>query len=226
MKNCGTVLLAVLLLLRGGHAQTVVMPTSDSPLVTVTEKKEVQVFGIISPSRFNAAQGEEAHYHLLVWNGGKSPHALIETPADDLAFHDELLRLGAQPGDNLTMAVWNERHNPQSPAPLTKVTGSTLDVRISWQGNSQGISVGQAFLPSAPRLAWRFGGNRERWFNRVPFAPRPGCLLCLYSCPSGKVSNAVLSVHDYVTLPSRFVANTDILPPDGTSVIVTVRVLP
>jgi hypothetical protein len=150
-----------------------------------------------------------------------------------LVLYDTLVKLGAWPGDNLAMTSWTERHNAHNAAPLEKVTGSTLEVRISWQDNAQSILVDQAFLPSAPhspppapRLAWRFGGNRNRPFNRIPFAPRPGCLACLYSCPSGKVSNQTLSVHDYVTTPSRFVADTDLLPPDGTPVVVTFRVLP
>src|SRR5438445_13756729 len=80
-------------------------PTAATPLVVMPETKQVQVFGIIYPSRFNAAQGDEAHYHLLVWQGGTSANALIETPADDLALHDALATLGAQPGDHLTMAA-------------------------------------------------------------------------------------------------------------------------
>ncbi len=211
--------------------QAAAQPTSVAPLVVSTETKEVQVFGLIYPARFNAAQGDEAHYHLLVWQGGSSTNALIETPADDLALHDALVTLGAQPGDNLTMAAWNQRHNTGSAAPLEKVTGSALDVRLSWESNPTGISIDQAFRQSAIRnpqsaIEWHFGGNRDRWFNRVPLAPRPGCLACLYSCPSGKVSNGALSIHDYVTAPSRFTADTDILPPDGTPVVVTFRVLP
>jgi len=218
--------------------QVVAEPTPTTPLSVKPETKEVQVWGFIYPARFNAAQGNEVHYHLLVWQGGKSANALIETPADDLAFHDALVALGAQPGDNLTMASWHERHNAHSSAPWEKVLGSSLEVRISWKSNPAGISVPQAFHPTQfatpdsglqtphSALDWRFGGNRARWFNRVPLAPRPGCLACLYSCPSGKVSNGALSIHDYVRAPSRFMANTAILPPDGTPVIVTFRVQP
>jgi hypothetical protein len=211
--------------------QAAAQPTSAVPLVVSAETKEVQVFGIIYPARFNAAQGDEAHYHLLVWQGGSSANALIETPVDDLALHAALVTLGAQPGNNLTMAAWNQRHNTGSAAPLEKVTGSALDVHLSWEGNPTGMPIDQAFsqvssLKSQVSIDWHFGGNRDRWFNRVPLAPRPGCLACLYSCPSGKVSNGALSIHDYVTAPSRFTANTDILPPDGTPVVVTFRVQP
>ncbi len=218
--------------------QAAAQPTSAAPLVVSADTKAVQVFGLIYPARFNTAQGDEAHYHLLVWQGGSSTNALIETPADDLALYDALVTLGAQPGDNLTMAAWNQRHNTGSAAPLEKVTGSALDVRLSWESSPTGISIDQAFRQSAIRfgldlplatqsaIEWHFGGNRDRWFNRAPLAPRPGCLACLYSCPSGKVSNGALSIHDYVTAPSRFTADTDILPPDGTPVVVTFRVQP
>ncbi len=218
--------------------QTGAAPTATAPLLVMSEAKEVQVFGIIYPARFNAAQGDEAHYHLLVWQGGTSANALIETPADDLALHDALVKLGAQPGNNLTMASWNQRHDAKSPAPLEKVTGSILEVRIAWEDMPTGIPIDQLFRQSVihdpqsairnPQSAieWRFAGNRDRWFNHIPLASRPGCLICLYSCPSGKVGNSTLSIHDYVASPSRFMANTAILPPDGTPVIVTFRVQP
>src|SRR6266498_2668644 len=83
--------------------QTNAAPTATTPLVVMPETKQVQVFGIVYPSRFNAAPGDEAHYHLLVWQGGTSANALIETPVDDLALHDALSALGAQSGDNRTM---------------------------------------------------------------------------------------------------------------------------
>ena len=216
-------------------------PTVNESLETSVAAKEVKVFGVIYPARFNSAEGDEARYHLLVWQGGTSANALIETPADDLAFYDALVSLGAYPGDNLTMASWNKRYDPDHPAPRKKVEGSILHIRLSWEKQPLGIPIEQAFQvmpdvkdsfsqspgsgPQAlvPSLEWRFGGNRNRLFNKIPLAPRPGCLVCLYSCPSGKVSNRALSVHEYVEAPSRFEANTALLPPDGTPVIVTFR---
>jgi hypothetical protein len=131
------------------------------------------------------------------------------------------------------MASWTERHDQHSSAPYEKVTGSSLDVRISWKENPTGSSIQQVLRSAATpdsrlqtpdtRLDWRFAGNRDRLFNKLPAVLRPGCLVCLYSCPSGKVSNATLAIHDYVTFPSYFAANTTILPPDGTSVVVTFR---
>jgi hypothetical protein len=147
-------------------------PTAEQPLIIDTEKKEIQLYGVIYPARFNAAQGEEAHYHLLVWHKGQSPNALIETPADDLDFHAALVNLGAVSGDNLRMASWTERHDQHSPAPHEKVAGSSLDVRIAWKENPTGNSIEQVLrssgtLDSRPqtldtRLDWRFAGIASR----------------------------------------------------------------
>lgn len=226
-----TVLLISLLIILGSSSlsQSADKPTEATPLLVLTAQKEVRVFGHIFPARFNAAKGPEAQYHFLVWQAGTSPGALIETPADDLDFHDAILGLGAQPGNNLTMAAWTGRHDHDNPAPKQTVSGSQLDIRIAWSDNPNGLSIDQVFSqPPTPNpqplSSWRFSGNRDRWFNTIPLVPRPGCLMCLYSCPSGKVSNGALSIADYVHEPQRFHADTDQLPPDGTAVIVTFQI--
>lgn len=238
MRFWRAVLFVLFLCHVSSDGQAMAEPTMSASLVVVPETKQVRVSGVIYPARFNAAQGEEAHYHFLVWQGGTSTHALIETPADDLAFHDALVKLGGQPGDNLPMAAWTERHDAHSTASQEKVVGSPLEVRLLWASNPTGISIDRAFrspnpqTPDSrlqtpdPRLYWHFGGNRARWFNRIPLASRPGCLACLYSCPSGKVSNGAFSIHHYVASPDRFVADTDALPPDGTPVVVTFQLSP
>ncbi len=207
--------LACLVLGVTGESRAAEPLSRTSPLRIVGE--QVQVFGWIFPRGFNAAAGPEAGYHFLVWQDGTSPHALIHTPADDLDFHAALLRLGARPGKPLPLAAWTGR--PQHPASHQTVTGSRLTIRVSWPDNPAGLALEQVFARGP--LSPYFGGNRDRWFNRIPFAPRPGCLVCLYSCPSGKVSNGALSIADYMSSPTRFTADTGRLPPDGTPVVVS-----
>jgi hypothetical protein len=212
-----------------GNTALPVEPSAEHPMVVHAETKEIRLFGRIYAQRFNDAQREEAHYHLLVWNKGTSPTALIETPVDDLAFHTEVMKLGARPGNNLSMAAWTHRLDAHDTASHETVTGSALDIRIAWSANPSGVLISRVFTQSPatsthPLMTWRFGGNRDRLFNQMPFGSRPGCLVCLYSCPSGKVSNSALSVHDYVVTPTRFVANTNLVPADGTPVIVTFRI--
>ena len=203
--------------------------TAETPLVISPESQQVTIYGVIYPDRFNRAEGNEAHYHLLTWKGGHSKNALIETPVDDLAFHDALVKIGAQPGNTLSMQAWTQRTDPDSPAPRQKASGSRLAVFLSWPGQPERLPVHRILRPSpaTPQLpVWTFEGNRDRWFNRVPFAPRPGCLVCLYSCPSGKLSNGRLSIADYMAQPGRFRADTESLPPDNTPVRVIFELLP
>ena len=217
-----------LVTLIGSSSQSAEKPTEATPLLIRIEQKEVHVFGHIFPARFNAGIGPEAQYHFLVWQGGTSPGALIETAVDDLDFHDAIASLGARPGNSLSMSAWTERHDHDNFATRQTVTGSQLKVHISWPDKPNGLPIEQAFVgsvlsPQSPGLTPRFSGNRDRWFNIIPLVPRPGCLMCLYSCPSGKVGNGVLSIVDYVDKPQHFRADTEQLPPDGTAVIVTLQ---
>ena len=212
-------------------AWAVLEANEETPLVVLRETQQIRIYGLIYPTRFNTAQGDEARYHLLTWRGGRSKAALVETPADDLKFYEALIVLRAQPGDNLSMTAWTQRSDPDSTAPHEKVQGSKLDVSVSWQGNIAGLPIDQVLLQPPvptpqPPVALYFGGNRDRWFNRIPVMPRPGCLMCLYSCPSGKVSNGSLSIADYMARPQRFSAKTGLLPADGTPVTLTVQVRP
>ena len=202
--------------------------TLETPLVFSVEEETVTIYGVIYPARFNQADGNTAHYHLVTWHGGHSTNALIETPVDDLAFHDALVTIGAQPGNNVSLEAWARRFDPASRAPQQKVRGSRLAVSLAWPTGPESVPLHTVIHTPPTRdspIEWAFGGNRDRWFNRIPFAPRPGCLLCLYSCPSGKVSNAGLSIADYVSSPQRFQVERDILPPDGTPVTVTFRLI-
>ncbi len=203
--------------------------TMATPLVISSESKQVTLYGVIYPSRFNRAEGDEAHYHLLTWKDGHSKNALIETPVDDLAFHDALIKIGGQPGNTLSMKAWTQRTDPDNPASQQKARGSRFAVFLSWQDEPKRLPIHHIFRlsPSDPQPpAWSFEGNRDRWFNHVPFALRPGCLVCLYSCPSGKLSNSRLSIADYMTQPRRFQIDAEKLPPDNTPVQVTFDLLP
>ena len=203
--------------------------TPETPLVIAPGSKQVTIYGVIYPARFNRAEGNEAHYHLLTWKGGHSKNALIETPVDDLAFHDALIKIGGQPGNTLSMKAWTQRTDSDNPASQQKARGSRFAAFLSWQNGPKRLPIHHVFRSSAsgPQSpAWRFEGNRDRWFNHMPFALRPGCLVCLYSCPSGKLSNGRLSIADYMTQPGRFQIDAERLPPDNTPVQVTFDLLP
>ncbi len=204
------------------------LPLAEPPLVVDEAKREVRVYGRIFPHRFNEARGGDARFHLLAWKEGTSgSKALVETPVDDRDFYEALLQIGAEPGNNLSWSSWAQRHLAGSPAPERKVEGSPLLLTLFWEGSSPGLPLHRAFRHKGEQdLFFRFGGNRRTESFWLLWARRPGCLVCLYSCPVGKVSNAKLAIRDYMEQPERFWANTDVLPPDGTSVMLSFRLPP
>lgn len=209
----------------GGSVQAVFEVGPAAPLHVSTDARHVSVYGVMYPGRFNRTDGDQAQFHVLAWQGGRAPGALIETPVDDLLFHDALLAIGARPGNALPSEAWTHRHRPDSAAPHRAVSGSRLAVSVSWRDTERsGLhtvpldAVLRAVTPAAAPAVWTFGGNRDRWWNRLPAGTRPGCLLCAYSCPSGKVSNRSASIADYVARTVQFRADAERLPPDGTPV--------
>lgn len=209
----------------GGSARAVLDVGPAAPLYVSADAQHVSIYGVMYPGRFNRAAGDQAQFHVLAWQDGRAPGALIETPVDDLVFHDALLAIGARSGNALPSAAWTHRHRSDSAAPHRTVSGSRLAVSVSWRDPGEpGFhtvpldAVLGAVTPDAAPAAWTFGGNRDRWWNRLPAGARPGCLLCTYSCPSGKVSNRSASIADYVARTVRFRADAARLPPDGTPV--------
>jgi len=55
---------------------------------------------------------------------------------------------------------------------------------------------------------------------------RSGCVTCLFSCPGGKTSNAAFTIRDQYLNRKVFLADEKNLPPDGTPVRVSMRVMP
>jgi ferredoxin len=68
-------------------------------------------------------------------------------------------------------------------------------------------------------LTIRFGGNLA-----TALEMKTGCLMCLDSCPVGITSNAT---YTYGAIETRkeaaLTGNKDVLPPDGTLVVVTFK---
>jgi len=73
--------------------------------------------------------------------------------------------------------------------------------------------------PSLVTITMRFGGNYSR-----AATINSGCLLCFDSCPVGIVSNCM---YTYGSVEKRnevkFTGNKDVLPSNGTQVMITVK---
>ncbi|MEX2528056.1 MAG: YdjY domain-containing protein [Gemmatimonadota bacterium] len=167
--------------------------------------------------RYAAGTGDDALYHALVHEGGgAAAKALLTTPVSDRELAARLRELGAKDGGGVPMAAWNLRRLPLVRAPETRVSGSPMTLLVEWGGWSSPRRLDQLVQdPGGQGLALRFGGNEEHdhhWES--------GCVVCLYSCPGGVISNAQYTLRDYVRGATRFLPAPD-LPPDGTEVTIT-----
>jgi len=159
-------------------------------------------------------------YHAVVGTGGRMRHAaLLQADVADRDVLEALESVGAKPGDNLPMSAWDDRRDPRSRAPDLAVAGTPIEALLRLPGRQDPVPLARVLEDSGGRgLDLRFGGNAAnipRW--------RSGCIVCLYSCPGGKVGNARYTVRDYVNDAARFRVRDGILPPDGSRVGVVLR---
>lgn len=161
-------------------------------------------------------------YHAVVnRDGGAADKALFVTDASDRAIASELRRLGASDGGGVPLAAWNLRWVPLVPQPDSRVTGSVVQVHVHWEGAPRTYELAELLDDREGRgVEIRFGGNEEHdehWHS--------GCILCLYSCPGGVLSNALYSIRDHQRGTTSFEPD-DRLPPDGTEVTMTFVLVP
>ncbi len=159
-------------------------------------------------------------YHAIVWkDGSAASHGLLVSDASDVEVLEALERLGARPGDNLSMDTWDRRKDPRSAAPDAVVAGPEVEILLRLPGRAALVPLSSVLEdPGGRGVAMRFGGNREnsrRWMS--------GCIACLYSCPGSKVGNARYTVRDYVKDTTKFRVREGTLPPDGTKIGVVLR---
>ena len=160
-------------------------------------------------------------YHLIVWkDGGAAVAALFRAEVSDTQVLDALERLGAQPGNALGMATWEERKDPSSKAPDQVIQGPPVEVLVRVPGRPALVPLDQILEdPGRRGFDMRFGGHRAnipKW--------KSGCIVCLYSCPGSKVGNARYTVRDWVKGTTRFRVRKDApLPEDGGRVGIVFR---
>jgi len=195
--------------------------THTKPLQVDVALGEVRILAELQPEAFEPGWLKRmAGYHAVVWrSGGAAAQALITAFADDASVYDALVSIGAVPGNNLTMGAWNDRNNPASSAPDTRVEGTPLDVYVWWEGLTSPLPLSALVVDTAGRgIDIRFGGNKAlipEWHS--------GCIACLYSCPGGKVSNRAYTIRDYVRGTTHFSVNWSVTPKGTRPAVVIVR---
>lgn len=203
----------------GGRLGEPSEPQGADSLVVDLDRRVLSLDGTAQPSTFRASTPPDHRYHALVSRSGSASGAsLLVTDADDLRIAAALRELGALDGGGIPMAAWTLRHLPFLPQPSRRVSGSLIRVELEWDG-SRGIHDLNALLddPGGRGVEMRFAGNEAQnhhWES--------GCVVCLYSCPGGVISNAAYTIRDHQRGITRF-DPSPLCPPDGTPVRIHLR---
>lgn len=128
-------------------------------------------------AELNPAMAGETLQHFAVFRGGEyASRALLQGYIAPRALYEALSSLGFKPGDNVTMRNWD----------TTRVEGDALRVTVLMEGTPDPVDISEFIKdPKGRGIDMRFGGN----LKMVTKPDSSGCLICLFSCPMGIVSN-------------------------------------
>ena len=190
----------------------VVNPAARSLSFTATLQREA----------FDSSLPPDHQYHAVVSRtGGASHQALFVTDADDEEVARMLRDLGAEDGGGVPMSAWNLRWLPLVNAPTARVKGSRVEVMVEWERGERPYTLAELLDdPGGEGVEMRFGGNEahnHEWES--------GCILCLFSCPGGVISNSAYTIRDHQRGVTSF-EGSDLLPDDGTEVTITLALVP
>lgn len=202
----------------GGLASLLLMACAGGPggvVTTLAEARAVEFDAVVNAGAFEGHGEDMGGYHLIVWRGGGATEkALFLSDVTDVQVLDALEALGAKPGNALSTAAWEERHNRSSWKPDQVIEGPAVTIGILLPGIDVPLELSDVLRDRAGRgFDMRLGGHRA---NIVEWGS--GCVACLFSCPGSKVGNAAYTVRNYVAGDTRFTLQPDVLPKDGRRV--------
>ena len=174
-------------------------------LIVDEQAKTISIWGQINGKYLT----EPTHHFECNKDGKNGEKAVMRAWVKPADLHAALVSLGAKPGDNLTVG---------DDAKGKFIEGDKIDVTLDWNGSNGPVAMADCLKQldgSAYETDMRFGGNLDA-SNEM----QTGCLSCTFSCPVGIISN---DAYGYST--DDVIGNSDVLPPDGTYVLVTYKLV-
>jgi hypothetical protein len=192
------------------YASTEAELGKDKPIYIDKENKKVKVYATV-----NGKYLVEPTRHGLNWvEGAYGDQAVLKGYANPLAFYNALIELGLTPA----VAKGGDASKEFEETPKGKVIkGDPLQITVTWEGAGKEYDINEVMLDSTGKeLAYRFGGNYDAALKKMT-----GCYMCFDSCSVGITSNASQPVGTFENGKAEFRGNPEVLPQDGTPVIVT-----
>lgn len=180
--------------------------TKENPIRVDEQEKSVSFLAEVNGKYFF-----QSTRHAAIFKGGEyEDKAIFRSYADPQSFYESLVKLGFRAGNNMTM------ENREK----TFVEGDLLDVTITWAGMAKRYDLQEVIRDSSGKpIQMRFGGHIQ---NSLKYGT--GCLFCLDSCPVGIGSNASYTNGAVEKRKEvSFTGRKEVLPPDKTLVVFTVK---
>ena len=170
--------------------------------------------------------------YLLTTESGKAYESILQTKAEPLHIHAAMLLLGAT-ASGTTDAAAPEHIDSASLAHAPKLTGDDVEIRVTWKENGTDRDLpGEALAENTKRrprknpaaatasTPWIYNGSRL--FQGKLVVQLEGSIIALVTDPSALVNNPRPGHDDdHIWSPRK-----ENLPPEGTPVEVTIRLLP
>lgn len=188
-----------------------VLPSRSEPLRVDSINKRLLIYTEVNPKSFNQSN---PHWGVVYQGGKLHDKAILQAFCRPQDFHDALLKIGAKPGNNLTLRSSGE-----------VIEGDDLLVSVTWPGLSHPLGIIDILEDSSGKgFRIRFGGNRQRAMEEDT-----GCITCLESCPIGITSNAAYPVLSswkrFLSPNSLFKGKAETLPArEGKSLILIYQI--
>ena len=190
---------------KSGGSSAQGFPTRENPLLIDEKKKKVLIYSEVH--EMNVHQ-PNVHWGVVFKDGKFQDRSILRAYANQLDFHDALIKIGAKPGNNLNKETVGKF-----------VEGDILEVRATWPGLGKELSLNEIFVDEKGKpFLIKFGGNRKASEEQ-----KTGCITCLESCWISISSNSSYpqtgAIKRFLNPNSRFKGNANVLPGDGKPVI-------
>ena len=190
---------------------TAASPTADNPLVVDEAAKAILVYAEVNGTYFT-----EPTRHAVTYEGGRNgDKTILRSKAQMPDAYDALVKLGAEPGNNVTADDMDKG---------VSNTGTPMRATVKWEGQDE-VPLQDCIRAETDKdyhMSLVFAGNRD-----ANVKSNAGCLVCLDSCASGMITDASWPTGSTQEGPLKsvtFYANENVLPPDGSPVVVTLYV--
>ncbi|APX72174.1 YdjY domain-containing protein [Companilactobacillus allii] len=176
--------------------------TSSKPIKYNKKKKEITILTTVNGTYFT----QPTRHVIVNVDGSNGNKSLLKTNATPKEFYNDLKKVGAKAGNNLT----------KDSKAGKKVKGTKLSVYFVINGKRvKAEKAVQVNKKNVKNLDFRFGGNMKT-NNKM----KTGCVLCFDSCPVGIASGAKYGFQ----YGEHFTGKSSVMPKDGTKMAVVVKV--